>query len=107
MPIGLASKLNILKQSPFDFEPLEDGHSSQSDAVKWIPSRYNIRSATDDGRLVIWNSYSGTLSVFEAHQRSKIESMLSKKGFTARLEGVVSYLYQRGYLVKEGTDEYR
>jgi uncharacterized protein len=111
MPAGLTSKLNILQQSPHDLEPAEpEGPSPaevDSEAVRWVPSRYNIRAATDDGRLVLWNSYKRSMSIFGAAQRLAIEAMLSKKGFSARPKGMVKYLFDRGYLLKEGTDEYR
>jgi len=107
MSIGLAAKFNILQQSPHDLLRPEIPKSAETGTVRWVPSRYNIRAATEDGRLVLWNSYKGTMSVFEAAQKEAIESLLSKKGFEARPEGVVKYLFDRGFLLKEGTDEYR
>jgi uncharacterized protein len=108
MSAGLASKLNILQQSPYDSqsapEPLPQETAS---TVRWSPSRYNIRVVAEDGRLVLWNSFSGTMSVFAAKQRQAIQTLLSQKGFSAKPEGIVKYLSARGFLVKEGTDEYR
>jgi uncharacterized protein len=112
MSLGLSDKLRILQQSPHDLAPDEPSPgpataSGENEPVRWVPSRYNVRSTTEDGRLVIWNSYRGTMSVFGAAQRKKVESLLSQKGFAARHRGFIDYLYQRGFLVKEGTDEYR
>lgn len=108
MPAGMASKLNILRQSPYDFlvapEPLKQSEKHQE---KWVPSRYNIRATTTDGRLVLWNSYKGTMCLFEAAQKSAIETLLSQRGFVAEMKGVVKYLADRGFLVRESTDEYR
>ena len=47
------------------------------------------------------------MSVFETHQREKIETLLKKTGFDAVEDGIVKYLFERGFLLKEGTDEYR
>lgn len=101
-------KLNILQQSPYDIRPpkVETG-DPESQQARWIPSRYNVRATATDGRLVVWNSFKGTMSVFGADQRPMIESLLSKKGFEGRAEGVVKYLRDRGFLLKEGADEYR
>ncbi|MFQ5745081.1 MAG: hypothetical protein ACE5HV_16075 [Acidobacteriota bacterium] len=47
------------------------------------------------------------MSVFEAQHKPIIEKLLIKPDFTGRLEGIAKYLYDRGFLVKKGTDEYR
>lgn len=107
MPLGLTSKFDVLKQSPHDLLPPEPAKPAEPGKTRWVPSRYNVRATTPDGRLVIWNSYNGAMSVFEAAQKPMIEGMLSRKGFEAKPEGAVKYLSRRGFLVKEGTDEYR
>jgi uncharacterized protein len=107
MPTGLTSRFNVLQQSPHDLLPPEEASPQKKGKERWVPSRYNIRATTTDGRLVLWNSYSGTMSVFGAAQKEKVEALLSQKGFMARQEGVIKYLVDRGLLVKEGTDEYR
>ena len=109
MPTGLASRFNILQQSPHDLEPEEIvlGPQAGSDKVRWVPSRYNIRANTDDGRLIVWNSHRRSFNVFAPSQRAAIEGLLSKKGFSAESTGVVKYLSDRGFLLREGSDEYR
>jgi len=107
MSLGLSGKFQILQQSPYDFQPLDPEQAPDPGAFKWIPSRYNIRATTPDQRLVLWNSYKGTMTVFDGAQRPVIEALLSRKGFEARKEGIVEYLFKRGFLVKEGTDEFR
>jgi uncharacterized protein len=108
MSLGLDQKFNILRQSPHDLLPPPVApQPAEPGALHWVPSRYNIRSATTDGRLVLWNSYRRAMSVFSAKQRPTIEAMLSRNGFSARPTGMVKYLFDRGFLLKEGTDEYR
>lgn len=108
MAMGLAGSFKILERSPHDLqssfpEPLPQ----PAGALNWVPSRYNVRAKTEDGRLVLWNTYRGTMSVFGADQRSLVEMMIQKKGFSAPASEVVSYFEKRGFLIREGTDEYR
>src|SRR5688572_13877144 len=65
MSIGLGNKFNILQQSPLDLlglPPLEG--PADNSAQHWIPSWYNVRATAEDGRLVLWNTLSGKLTVF-------------------------------------------
>lgn len=105
----MGNLFNVLQSSPHDVKRTQHAPSLSLEPgiVHWVPSRYNIRATTDDGRLVLWNSYSGKMSVFSSRQRPSLESLLSRKGFESRAEGIVKYLLDRGYLVKAGTDEYQ
>jgi uncharacterized protein len=108
MLTGLTSRFNILQQSPQDFVLSEAPEmAKEKEKDEWKPSRYNIRATTNDGRLVLWNSYKGTMTIFESAQREGIEALLSRNGFSAKNEGIVKYLFERGFLVKGGTNEYR
>ena len=107
MAAGLTSKLNILQQSPHDFLPLEAPQSAAPICIKWIPSRYNVRATAEDGRLVLWNTLSGKMTVFKSEDRESVLELLQRKGFEAPKDGVVEYLAKRGYLVRQGVDEFR
>ena len=111
MPAGLTSKLNILQRSPHDASPCSNGTSngaSQKPArVRWLPSRYTIRAVSEDGRLVLWNTKSGSMNLFEADQRPQIETLLKRSGVVAERKGLIKYLHQRGYLIREEVDEYQ
>jgi uncharacterized protein len=108
MSLGLNQKFNILQQSPHDVEPPSAADLEESPArIKWVPSRYNIRATTEDGRLVLWNTFRGSMSVFKAHQVERIVPLLSRKGFEAAPDGIVKYLADRGFLIKAGENEYR
>lgn len=110
MSAGLSSRFSILQQSPHDTAVGETPTSETAPPlgeIHWIPSRYNIRAVTEDGRLILWNTFRGSMSVFPAAQRATLEAFLSKKGFTAQAEGTVGYLRDRGFLIPAGTDEYR
>lgn len=107
MALGLSGKLTILPHSPLDATPLREEPGTAEKRGVWVPSRFNVRAVTDDGRLVVWNSLTGAMSVFRASQRSSMEALLSRKGFEAKPTGIVEYLLKRGFLVQEGTDELR
>jgi uncharacterized protein len=107
MSVGLSQKFNILQQSPHDLRPPEPEKPRENEVVRWLPSRYTVRATTGDGRLVLWNTYRATMSVFKPEQRQAIEELLSQKGFAARPTGIVKYLRDRGFLIAEGTNEFR
>jgi len=106
MSTGSTQKFNILKQSPHDLEPLSEEPASGVTAADWIASRYTMRARATDGRLVLWNSYTGAISVFRADQAPAIEAMIGRQGFQGESEGICKYLVDRGFLVKKGSDEY-
>jgi uncharacterized protein len=114
MSLGLGGKLPVLQRSPLDLDagagdapPPPPPITAAPGEVRWLPSRYNVRAVTTDGRLVLWNGLRGTMSVFPAAQRLNIVTLLGQKGFAAPLRGAVKFLHERGFLIKEGTDEYR
>lgn len=106
MSVSLSNRLNILRESPHDLELAPEETVQSAKATAWVPSHYTMRAWTTDQRLVLWNSYSGAISVFRADQASDIVGMLSQRGFEAAPEGIVKYLADRGFLIRKGTDEY-
>jgi uncharacterized protein len=108
MSLGLTSQFNILQQSPHDLlAPCHAEDSVVSSTQHWVPSRYNVRATAEDGRLVLWNTLSGKMTVFKAEDRDSVLDLLQKRGFEAPKETVVEYLVGRGYLVRRGVDEFR
>jgi len=69
MTLGLASKLNVLRESPLDHlppQPLEvSAPADSSETEHWVGSRFNVQTTTDDGRLIVWNTFRGSMSVFQ------------------------------------------
>lgn len=74
---------------------------------RWVPSRFNARKKTRDGRLVLWNSLTESISVFAADAASAVEGLLSQTGFTGELRGLSRHLRDRGYIVAADLNEYR
>jgi uncharacterized protein len=102
------SNASLLTRSPHDapeaeLEPLEEDTRPKH----WVPSRYNIRASAKDGRLILWNTLRGSMSVFKAEQAPQIVGMLKQQGFQAPKREMVKYLVDRGILIEKGTNEYR
>src|SRR4051812_23336815 len=87
----MASPFNILQQSPHDLGLNEEPRRAPSGKLRWFPSRYNVRAIAGDGQLILWNTYTGKISVFKAKQRDALQKLLSRKGFDAKPEGIVKY----------------
>src|SRR6478609_11622725 len=99
MPAGVVSKFNILQTSPHDLLSFEEPKSPDrilGEKVKWIPSRYNVRATTEDNRLILWNTFSGAMSIFRSEQAEGIKELLRKPGFESAPDGMVKYLADRG-----------
>ena len=108
MAAGLGDKLKVLASSPHDREPATCSEvTHEPNEGRWVPSRYNVRATADDGRLILWNTFRGSLSVFRPEQAPQVLGLLGRQGITARKEGLVAYLLERGFVLREGTNEYR
>ncbi len=108
----MATTLNVLKESPLD--SMKRGVSgslvqinSSKEQSSWVPSKFNARTRAEDGSLVLWNTYTGSINVFKPEHRLVIEKLLSREGISGELKGVAKYLYERGYIVSKRTNEYR
>lgn len=102
--------LSVLQESPLDCDK-DSWKANPADKdvgiQHWVSSRYTIRATAEDGRLILWNSLSGSMSVFKAEQEPQVRALLKGKGVESRKEGLVGYLADRGFLVQEGSNEYR
>ena len=76
-------------------------------ACSWKPSQFNVQSTTDDGWLLLWNSYSGSVNSFKPHQRDGVLDLLSPQGTRGPDTGIRRYLEERGYLVRDNVEEIR
>lgn len=105
----MASPFTILQQSPHDLSLCspEPAAATEPPLLRWVPSRYTIRASTEDDRLILWNTFTGAMSVFPAAQAARVKEALRKGGIESRREGLVGYLAECGYLVAEDTNEYR
>jgi uncharacterized protein len=102
----LCVPLNVLPQSPHDLQPFREDPPKPTQ-VRWVPSRYTVRATTDDGRLILWNTLNASMSVFRADQADEVKGFLRKPGIESTANGMARYLFERGFLIKDGVDEYR
>ena len=111
MSVGLESRFNILSCSPLDLKSQGQIVASETNHRKQrlVASRYNIHSTTPDGKLIVWNTLTGSISTFDKENYKQIKKMLRRSGCedSSATRGIVAYLKKRGFLVPEGSDEYR
>jgi uncharacterized protein len=108
MSTSTSDYFSILQRSPLDKIILPaEALPNEQESARLMGSRFNIQATAEDGRLVIWNTLRGSISVFSPEQRQDVKRMLRRKPFEAPLQGLAGYLKERGFLVSEGTDEYR
>jgi len=104
------TEIDIKKQSPLDsleVAPLDLVQiKPAAEKSQWVPSRYNLRTTGEDGRYILWNSYTGAISIFNPQQKQAIQRIL-KSGYEGEARGVIKYLTDRGFLVPKGTNEFR
>lgn len=72
---------------------------------RFVPSRYNARTIGEDGRLILWNTLSGAISVFPAELTPITTARLRKDGLATPLDEAGDYLARRGYLVEDNVNE--
>lgn len=72
---------------------------------RFVPSRFNARAVGNDGRLVLWNTFTGAVSVFQPRDRARVVASLGRAGMRAPLDRVGEYLARRGYLVRDDAGE--
>jgi uncharacterized protein len=75
--------------------------------IDFVPSRFNAHTEAPDGTTIVWNSCSGTINRFGPEVKDQLATALSQEGFRGPFRGFTKYLYDRGFLVKRGTDEFR
>lgn len=105
-----ATEIDIKKKSPLDSRDAGSPDLVEIKAappkLQWEPSKYNLRTTGDDGSYIVWNSYSGAISVFKPQQRPAVQALL-QSGYIGAAKGIVGYLTERGFLIPQGANEYR
>lgn len=73
--------------------------------TRWAPSRFNARTVGEDGRVLLWNTYTGAVTAFDARHREEVLALLAHDGIAEPLGKLGEYLSGRGFLVRAGTKE--
>lgn len=101
----------ILTRSPYDDNPTPRVVSvpiipHRLAHQRWKPSRFNVRATTADGRLILWNTFSQSITAFASAKANVILKYLKKEGVIAPREGILAYLVDRGYLIPDNVNEF-
>jgi uncharacterized protein len=81
--------------------------TTESKAKRWRASRYNVRSRTKDGDLLLFNTFSGELIQIDAAQAPEVLASLGTKGVGEDLSDTQQVLVNTGILVDQDVDEMR
>ncbi|HEU4561846.1 MAG TPA: hypothetical protein VFS20_28735, partial [Longimicrobium sp.] len=73
--------------------------------TRWVPSRFNARTVGDDGRVLLWNTYTGAVTAFDSRHRDDVLALLSPGGHPEPLGKLGEYMRGRGFLVRSDTKE--
>ncbi|MFZ5827668.1 MAG: radical SAM protein [Bacillota bacterium] len=71
---------------------------------RWVPSRFNVRTHLPDGRLVIYNSYSGQFVVVPSEASSLVKASLVRP-VEDELDSLQAQLFDGGFLIPEEANE--
>ncbi len=83
-----------------------DLSSPKINQASYIPSRYNVKVQDESGQWIVYNSLTGTIGAIPKEKEAEVLPLL-KDGVQGGLGGEVKTLIERGFLIKQGTDELR
>ncbi len=90
-----------LRSNPSTFIPLQE-----MEKEAWVPSRFNAQSRSDDGTLILYNSFTGNMGGVPIENTDEALTLL-KQGIEGPATGLAADLAAGGILVKKGTDEFQ
>ncbi|HEX8243393.1 MAG TPA: radical SAM protein [Longimicrobium sp.] len=99
----------MMRVSPLDRTPAApEGPLTQlhyRPQPRWVPSRFNARTVGDDGRMLLWNTFTGMVMEFLPEHREGGLAALTGGPLREPLDPYATQLAKRGFLVPEGLDE--
>lgn len=72
---------------------------------RWLPSRFNALSSTDQDELILYNSYTGAIAVFTKEEKTEVLQSLKKDGISGDLSGVQKQLADLGFIIDDHVNE--
>ncbi len=73
--------------------------------MNYIPSRFNALSHTDDGGVVLFNSYTGAITHFNEEEKQSAISALKRTGIALLENHIHKDLFRDGFLISGDVDE--
>lgn len=74
---------------------------------KYVPSKFNALSKTDDGGVILYNSYTGAIVDFTDKEKAEVMDSLKRSGTESLDSDVKKALFDNGFIVPEHVDEKR
>ncbi|HSU12671.1 radical SAM/SPASM domain-containing protein [Longimicrobium sp.] len=103
------STSEVMAISPLDRAPAApQGPLTQlryTPARRWVPSRFNARTVGADGRMLLWNTFTGAMMEFLPEHRDAALAVLTAGPVSEPFDPFGTHLAGRGFLVPEGVDE--
>ena len=96
---------DVMTASPLDQTRAPLAQLTYTPPPRWTPSRFNARLVAEDGRLMLWNTLTGTVSEFRPEHREAALALLDVGGVPEPLDNLGRHLAARGFLVPAGLDE--
>ncbi|MGN6091024.1 MAG: radical SAM protein [Luteibacter jiangsuensis] len=108
----MGTNSDVLSKSPLDRIPIRlieepTGAAARKPPVRLKPSRFNVQATTEEGWLLLWNTYSGSMNAFRPEQHDAVRALISQKTDADEGRKISRYLVDRGFLVPMATDELR
>ncbi len=72
---------------------------------KWVRSRYNAISVTEEGGVLLYNSYTGGIAIFSPEEREEVMTAFHGYGIETNLSELQEKLIEMGFLVPVEEDE--
>lgn len=72
---------------------------------RYVPSRFNAITHTDDNGVVLFNSYTGAIAHFSENEKQTILPSLKRSGINSLENDIHNNLFQNGFLVTSNVDE--
>ncbi|WP_397540093.1 radical SAM protein [Rummeliibacillus pycnus] len=71
----------------------------------YVPSKFNALSKTDDGGVILYNSYTGAIVDFSEEEKAEVMGSLKRTGAAALDSDVKKALFDNGFIVPGNVDE--
>lgn len=72
---------------------------------KYVPSKFNAQSNTEDNGIMLFNSYSGAIAHFSEKEKADVLASLKRIGINELDTDVKQALFDNGFLVPQHIDE--
>ena len=98
-------KIQLTSYDDIDDQSCRGGNGIMENKNTYIPSKFNALSKTDDGGVILYNSYTGAIVDFLPEEKEEVMASLKRTGTSELNTEVKKALFDNGYLVPGHVDE--